>query len=99
MITSLMLLVIEFSGQVLFAQQSHMESTDTHTHIGERARHMLQFYNLPFATHTHTQTHIAGQSKQCSSLRIIRKSMFKFVIKLGYSAPGDNGTGHPTACQ
>jgi hypothetical protein len=41
---------------------------------------------------------VAGESKQCSSLQIIRKSMFKFVIKLG-SAAGDNGAGqYPTAC-
>jgi hypothetical protein len=41
----------------------------------------------------------AAESKQCSSLQIIRKSMFKFVIKLG-SAAGDNGAGqYPTACR
>jgi hypothetical protein len=39
----------------------------------------------------------AGESKKCSGLQIIRKSMFKFVIKLGLA--GDNGAGHPMACQ
>jgi hypothetical protein len=41
----------------------------------------------------------AAESKQSSSIRIIRKSMFKFVIKLG-SAAVDNGAGqYPTACR
>jgi hypothetical protein len=42
---------------------------------------------------------VAGESKQCNSPQIIRKSMFNFVIKLG-SAAGDNGAGqYPTACR
>jgi hypothetical protein len=35
----------------------------------------------------------SAESEQCSGLQIIRKSMFKCVIKLGSAA------GHPMACQ
>jgi hypothetical protein len=67
--------------------------------------HVLQKINAPApaamqvqGAPDHCTPKAAGESKQCGGdLQIIRKSMFKFVIKLG-SVAGGNGAAHPTAC-